>query len=250
MASHTNSAEANQPHCFATTRWTVVLRAGQETSHETQEAMQSLCRSYWYPLYAHARRLGWGTEDAQDLTQQFFANLLEHKFLRLADPERGRFRSFLLSSLENFLKSEWHKQQAQKRGGGQWIISLDEQREAETRFLAEPADPGTTPDRAFEKHWAMTILERVLARLREEFIATGRAEHFDALKVFVWGDSGTTSQVDVAARLGITANALGVSVHRLRRRFGELLRDEIGQTVSGPADVDDELRHLMAALGS
>lgn len=242
--------EVDKSHFFATTHWTEVLRAGQETSHQSAEALESLCRSYWYPLYAYTQRLGWGSEDAEDLTQQFFANILERKFLQRADPERGRFRSFLISSLDNFLKSEWRKQRAQKRGGGQGIISLDEQREAETRFLAEPADPATTPDRAFEKNWVMTILERVLSLLREEFIATGRAEHFDALKVFVWGDSGTTSQVDVATRLSITPNALGVSVHRLRRRFGELLRKEVGHTVASPADIDDELRHLMAALGS
>ena len=250
MDSPNQPPEAAPPQFFATTHWSVVLRAGRESSRETQEALESLCRSYWYPLYAHARRLGWGPEDAQDLTQQFFARLLEHQYLQVADPERGRFRSFLLSSLDNFSKSEWRKQQAQKRGGGQWHISLDEQRDAETRFLAEPADPATTPDRAYEKRWAITMLERVLTRLRAEFSAAGRAEQFDALKVFVWGEPGAASQVDVAARLGITPNALGVAVHRLRRRFGELLREEIAQTVATPAEVDDELRHLIEVLGS
>ena len=235
---------------FTTTHWSVVLAAADSVAPGGQAALERLCHTYWPAAYAFVRRQGRGPDEALDSTQEFFARFLEQKHVKLADPERGRFRSFLLSALDNFLKSEWRKQQAQKRGGGQWIISLDEQRDAETRFLAEPVDPATTPDRAYEKRWAITMLERVLSRLRGEFVATGRSDHFDALKVFVWGEPGTASQVDVAARLGITPNALGVAVHRLRRRFGELLREEIARTVATPADVDDELRHLIEVLGS
>src|SRR5262249_42050124 len=149
-----------------------------------------------------------------------------------------------------FLTSEWRKEQAKKRGGGRWIISLDEQREAETRLAAEPVDRSATPDQVFERRWALTLLSKVLSRLGEEYVNNGQAEHFDALKVFVWGDSGAVSQVEVATRLGITPNALGVAVHRLRRRYGALLREEIAQTVASRDEVDDELRHLMTVLGS
>jgi RNA polymerase sigma-70 factor (ECF subfamily) len=227
----------------------MILAAGT-TAPGGYEALEKLCRLYWPPVYAYVRREGHNADDARDLTQEFFAQFLAKKRVKLADAERGRFRSFLVASLKNFLTSEWRRGQREKRGGGQWILSLDEQRDAETRLIAEPADPATTPDRAFEKRWTLTLLEHVLSRLRQEFAAAGRQEHFDALKVFVWGDPGTVSQGEVAARLGLTPNAAGVSVHRLRRRFGELLREEIAQTVASPADVDDELRQLTEVLGS
>ncbi len=235
---------------FNTTQWSVVLAAGETAAPNGREALEQLCRAYWPPVYAFVRRQGRNPDDARDLTQEFFAQFLEKKCVKSADPDRGRFRSFLIASLKNFLVNEWRAAQAEKRGGGQIFISLDEQRDVETRLVAEPADPATTPDRAFERRWALTLLEHVLARLREEFLAAGRQEHFDALKVFVWGDAGADSQGEVAARLGVTPNALGVTVHRLRRRFGELVRAEIAQTVASPAEVDDELRHLMAVLGS
>jgi RNA polymerase sigma-70 factor (ECF subfamily) len=235
---------------FTTTHWSVVLAAADTAAPGGDEALEKLCHTYWLPIYAYIRRQGRSPDDARDLTQEFFAQFLERKRIKLADPTRGRFRSFLISSLKNFLTGEWRRAQAEKRGGGQWIVSLEQQQEAETRLNAEPADPATTPDHAFEKRWALTLLDQVLSRLRQQFTAQGRREQFDALKVFVWGDAGTDSQADVAARLGITVNALGVTVHRLRRQFGELLREEITQTVATAADVDDELRHLMGVLSS
>lgn len=184
------------------------------------------------------------------MTQGFFAQFLERKQIKLADPDRGRLRSFLLSSLKNFLVNEWSRSQAEKRGGGRSFLSLEEQREAETRFLAEPADPAASPDQAFEKRWALTLLDQVLSRLGAESTAASGQQHFDALKVFVWGDQAAVSQVEVAARLGMTPNALGVSVHRLRRRFGQLLRETIARTVVGESEIDAELRHLIEVIGS
>lgn len=248
-SSHGNP-EASPGAQFTTTHWSMVLAAAETAAPGADEALDKFCRIYWPPVYAYIRRQGRNSDDARDLTQEFFAQFLEKKRVRLADPGRGRFRSFLVASLKNFLTSEWRRGQAEKRGGGQWLLSLDEQRDAETRFMAEPPDPATTPDRAFEKRWALTLLDNVLSQLRGEFAVAGRQEHFDALKVFVWGNPGTLSQGDVAARLGITPSAVGVAVHRLRRRFGELLRDEIALTVASPADIDDELRHLLEVLGS
>jgi RNA polymerase sigma-70 factor (ECF subfamily) len=175
---------------------------------------------------------------------------LERKQVKLADPDRGRLRSFLLVSVKAFVANDWARAQAEKRGGGHSFLSLDQQREAETHFLAEPADPGAPPDQAFEKQWALTLLEQALSRLRDESAATGGQEHFDALKVFVWGDQTAVSQVEIAARLGMTPNALGVSVHRLRRRFGELLRETIARTVVSENEIDVELRHLIEAISS
>jgi RNA polymerase sigma-70 factor (ECF subfamily) len=235
---------------FANTHWSVILAAAETSTPGADEALEELCRTYWRPVYAYVRRQGHNPDDARDLTQEFFAQFLERKRVKLADPVRGRFRSFLIALLKNFLTTEWRRGQAQKRGGGHWLIPLEEQQEAETHLSGEPADPATTPDRAFERRWAILLLDQVLARLRAEYAATGREDHFDALKVLVWGDSGTASQAEVAARLGISPNALGVTVHRLRRRFGELLREQLAQTVPSRAEIDDELRHLMDVLGS
>jgi len=227
-----------------------VLAAADSTAPGAHEALEKLCRTYWHPVYAFVRRQGHSPDDALDLTQEFFARFLERKQVKLADAGRGKFRSFLLSSLKNFLVNEWQRAHAEKRGGGRSFLSLEEQREAETRLLADPADPAAPPDRAFEKRWALTMLDQVLSRLRAEFSATGEQEHFDALKVFVWGDQSAVSQVEVAAKLGMTPNALGVAVHRLRRRFGELLREAIAHTVASEDEVDVELRHLIEVISS
>jgi len=194
------------PAAFNTTHWSVVLAAGRDSSLDAQGALQQLCQTYWYPLYAYVRRQGHPPHDAQDLTQEFFARMLERKSFRLADRNRGRFRTFLLTSLKHFLINEWSRGQRLKRGGGRSFFSLEALREAETRFLAEPADPAARPDQAFERQWALTLLESVLPRLRDEFAGHGRADHFDALKVFIWGDQTAVSQVEVAARLGVTPN--------------------------------------------
>jgi RNA polymerase sigma factor (sigma-70 family) len=235
---------------FPTTHWSVVATASDSAAPGAPEALEKLCRTYWHPVYFFVRRQGHGPEDALDLTQGFFARFLEKKQVKLADPDRGRLRSFLLISLKNFLVNEWSRAQTEKRGGGRSFVSLDEQREAETRFLAEPADPAMPPDQAFEKRWALTLLDQVLARLREESAATIGSEQFDALKVLVWGDQTAGSQVEIAGKLGMTPNALGVAVHRLRRRFGELLRETIARTVIGENEIDVELRHLIKVIGS
>jgi len=236
----------NSQREFSTTHWSVILRAGGEASAEADRALEDLCRTYWYPLYAYVRRQGRSAEDAQDLTQEFFARLLERKYLRLADRERGRFRTFLLSSLKNFLVNEWEKSRSAKRGGGAVTFSLNEQ-EANGRYLAEPAD-GLTPDRIYEKRWAVTLLERVLVLLREKYLADDKALLFETLEPYVCGESMLEGYDEMAGRLGMSAGALRIAMHRLRVDYREVLRDEVARTVGTPADVDQEVRDLVAAL--
>ncbi len=231
---------------FPTTHWSVVLSAGDGSLPNAKAALERLCRAYWYPLYVYVRWQGRSVEDAQDLTQEFFARLLQRDYLRLSDPARGRFRTFLLTALKRFLVNDWKKGRAVKRGGGQTVISWNQQ-ETESRFLVEPADQ-TTPEKAFEKRWALIVLEQVLERLREEFTAGGQTERFERLKVLLWGEKDSPSYAEVAAELGLTEGALKVTVHRLRQRYRELLRAEIANTVERPEEVDDELRHLIAAI--
>jgi RNA polymerase sigma-70 factor (ECF subfamily) len=236
----------DQRQWFTTTHWSVVLAAGHESSPGAQEALEKLCRTYWYPLYAFARRQGCAVEEAEDMTQEFFARLLAKNYLSLADPARGRFRSFLLTSLKNFLANEWRLVSRAKRGGGQQFIPLDTEN-AEGRYAHEPVDEAS-PDKLYEKRWAATVLEQAMDRLHEEFRATGREKLFAELKAFVWGDRDVTSQVEVAARLRMSEGAVNVAVHRMRRRYRELLRAEIADTVASPAEVDEELHHLKAVL--
>jgi RNA polymerase sigma-70 factor (ECF subfamily) len=231
---------------FATTRWSVVHAAGDSKSPEAGQALEQLCRAYWYPLYAYVRRKGHAAEDAQDLTQEFFARLLARNYLRVADRNRGRFRSFLLGSLEHFLAREWTKARAQKRGGGRAVLSLDEMG-AESRYLLESAHD-LTAERIFERRWATTILDQAMARLREECLATRKSDLLDRVEGQLSGEKGETSYAGVAAALGMSEGAVKVAVHRLRQRFGELVRAEIAQTVTTPEDADDELRYLFAVL--
>ena len=231
---------------FASTRWSIVLAAGQGDSPESAEALASLCQAYWYPLYAYARRRFNNVADAQDLTQGFFAQLLEKEYLRAADPARGRFRSFLLTTFKHYLSKELERANAQKRGGERRTFSLDF-RSGETRYGREPADL-STPDRIFERRWAMTLLENTLARLRQEFISAGKGMVFDALKSVLTVDEPSRPYASVAEELGISEQAVKVAVHRLRRRYQELIRAEIAQTVNSPDEVDDELRDLFAAV--
>jgi RNA polymerase sigma-70 factor (ECF subfamily) len=236
---------------FPTTHWSVVAAAANSAAPGADEALEQLCRAYWHPVYFFVRRQGRGPDDALDLTQGFFARFLEQEQIKRADPDRGRLRSFLLTSLKNFLKNEWASESTKKRGGGRSFVSLQEQREAETRFQAEPTDPAATPDQAFEKKWVLALLDRVLVRLRDESVAVGEQEHFDALKVFVWGgDQNAGSQAEIASRLGMTPNALGVAVHRLRHRYGQLLREAIARTVVGENEIEVELRHLIKVVSS
>ena len=232
---------------FATTHWSVVLQAGDGHSARSQVALEKLCQSYWYPLYVHVRRSGRMEEDAKDLTQHFFARFLERKYLQLADPERGRFRSFLLTALKNFLANEWEKASTQKRGRLE-TISWDGF-DPEARYRHEPAD-SMSPDRLYEKRWAATLLEGVLVQLRDEYEAAGRIQEFEHLKNHVWGDAAGTTYADIAAQLGIAENSVAVAVHRLRKRFREQLRTTVARTVASPDEVDEELRHLLTVMSS
>ena len=233
---------------FATTHWSVVLTAARDSTPEARDALEKLCASYWYPLYAYTRRTGRGVEDAQDLTQDFFARLLEKQYLGLATPERGRFRTFLLSSLKNFLANDWKRSHRQKRGGDVAILSIDAAT-GENLYAAEPVELGD-PEKLYEKRWASTLLELVLQRLREHYAATGRGPLFDELKVFVWGDRSDCSYAQIAAHLGLTEGAVKVAVHRLRHHFRDLLRAEIANTVADPQEVDEELRHMISVIAS
>jgi RNA polymerase sigma-70 factor (ECF subfamily) len=233
---------------FTTTHWSVVLEACQVESPLAADALEQLCRTYWYPLYAFVRRKGYSPPDAQDLTQDFFARLLEKKYIALADRSRGRFRSFLLTSLQHFLANEWAKTKTERRGGGHRIISWEED-EAEERYLAEPAD-NLAPDRIFERRWATGLLELVLARLREEYAAAAKSEQFEALKVFVWGEKSLASYAEIAGQLRMTEGAVKVAVYRLRQRYRELLRAQVARTVASESEIDEELRYLISTVSS
>jgi RNA polymerase sigma factor (sigma-70 family) len=233
---------------FATTRWSIVLAAGQSEKEASRAALETLCRAYWFPIYAYVRRRVAQPDDAQELTQSFFTALLERNALAAADPDRGRFRAFLLASCKNFLASHWEHQNAQKRGGGRKLLALDFV-EGEERIQLEPADR-FTPERWFERQWALTLLDRVLGLLRDEFQRDGRAWQFELLKGFLSGQEPPLSHAQLGAELGVSEGAARVIVHRLRRRYRELLRAEIAQTVSGEEEVDDEIRRLFAALES
>lgn len=224
----------------------MVLSAGQHQSPEAARALETLCGAYWYPLFAYVRRTGRQVADAEDLTQAFFERLLEKDWLAEANRERGRFRSFLLGSLKHFLANEWDKGQARKRGGGCLVISLDAQT-ADRRLQMEPAD-AATPETAFDRRWALALLGVVLDRLGKEYAQGGKAALFEALKGSLEADRSEVSYVRLAEELALSEGAVRVAVHRLRRRYRELLREEIAQTVSSPHEVDEEWRHLLQAL--
>ena len=232
---------------FRTTHWSVVQAAGADDPAKAREALTALCENYWYPLYAFVRRSGYSADDSSDLTQGFFARLLEKKDFRTADPERGKFRSFLLASLKHFLANERDRSRAQKRGGGRVTLSVDF-RDADARYGLEPGDQ-LTPETVFERNWALAVLARTSERLGEEYAAQGKGILFDRLKWALTGDEGGARRLALAEELGLTKGALNVAIHRLRKRFRERLRAEIGQTVE-PGQVDEELRELFSALGS
>ena len=248
MTDASSSANATPGDIFATTRWTVVLAAGQRHTAQANVALEELCRIYWFPLYAYVRRRGHTREDAEDLVQEFFARFLAKNYLAGLASERGRFRAFLLAALKHFLANEWDRAQTQKRGGGAAHLSLDWQT-ADTKFqVAAAAEP--SPDRAFDREWALALLERVITRLSDECAAEGKAESFARLKPFLTAARSAMPYAQVAAELGLAEGAVRVAVHRLRRRYRELLRDEIAQTLSEPAQVEEELRALFGAFGS
>lgn len=232
---------------FATTRWSVVLAAGANLSSAgAREALATLCETYWYPLYAFLRSRGYDAEDAQDLTQAFFARVLEKHTIGQADPARGRFRSFLLAALKNFAANEHDREITKKRGGGAPIVSL-ELEGAEGRFQLEPPSD-ETPERIFDRRWALTLLDRVMSRLKTEGPRAGRKSQFEGLKTYLTGDQPQLSYAQTASALGISEGAVKVAVHRLRRHFRDLVRDEIAQTVSSPEEIEDELRHLWSSV--
>jgi len=230
---------------FTTTHWSVVLEA-QGESPAAQEALEKLCRTYWRPIFAFQRRQGIPPEEAEDITQGFFTELLERRSLDAVRKEKGRLRSFLLGGLKYFLANEERRAMAIKRGKGQRLISLDELR-AEEQIEMEPANP-VTAEMIYERRWALTVLERVLSRLKDEYVAADNAALFDSLKQLLPDEPGAPSQAEIAAKLGMTENAVRQAFYRFRQRYQVLLREEIANTVATPGDIEDELRHLIAVL--
>jgi RNA polymerase sigma-70 factor (ECF subfamily) len=231
---------------FVTTHWSVVLAAGRTDTTSAQYALTRLCQSYWYPLYAYVRRRGYSPQDAEDLTQEFFARFLAQNWVERADREKGRFRTFLLSAMSYFLSNEWDKARAQKRGGGVPLLPLEFD-QAETRYSREPVD-NVTPEQHFERRWVLALLEQVLNRLRAEYEQDGKGQIFAELNPCLVGDRTSQPYAALAAKLGLSEGAVKSTVHRLRHRYRELLRDEIAHTVAGPGEVEEELRHLFAVL--
>ena len=244
-SSHTTP---RPPSVFVTTHWSVVLQAGASDTTQARDALARLCETYWYQLYAFARRRGYAAHDAQDLTQEFFLRLLAGQWLAQADRERGRFRSFLLSTFKHFLANEWHKSRTLKRGGGVSIVSFDalsaEQRYARDAAFDRPAETN------FDRQWALTLLDTVLAQLEAEYRGEGKADQFAVLKDSLAADHGTLRYAELASRLGQSEGAVRVAVHRLRQRYRKLLRADVANTVAEPNEVEEELRHLFQVLAN
>lgn len=231
---------------FATTHWTSVLVAGRGASPQADAALEELCRTYWYPLYAFVRRQGHSREDAEDLTQGFFARLLEKNYLEGISSEKGKFRSFMLMALKRYMANEWDRANRQKRGGGVMLLSLDWQ-DADARYQVQPADL-VSPDKLYDRTWAIVLLERVITRLRDEHCAEGKAILYEQLKPFLMADKSESPYTNAAALLNMNEGAVRVAAHRLRRRYRELLREEIAQTLANPAQADEEMQALFSAL--
>jgi RNA polymerase sigma factor (sigma-70 family) len=243
MSGPNSSSEA--PRVFPNTRWSVVLAARQRSSAESAAALEAICRAYWYPLYAYVRRCGQSPHDAQDLTQEFFCRLLEKRWLDFADREKGKLRTFLIVALKNFMHKEWRRASAQRRGGGLAQVQFDTVF-AESRYAAD--SQVLAPDEIFDQQWALTLLDLTVNRLRAEFAAAGSPADFAALKDSLMAGRGAIEYAAVAKRLGVNEGVARVAVHRLRKRFRQIYREEISQTLADGEDVDAELRHLAAAL--
>lgn len=239
-----NSSSSEPSDLFATTRWTVVLAAGEK--EQASLALEELCRVYWYPIYAYVRRRCDSKEDAEDLTQAFFARFLQKNYLEGLNAERGRFRAFLLAALKNFLANEWDRQRSQKRGGHLIQLSLD-WKTADEQFQLADSRFGS-PDKAFDREWAMALLANVIERLKSAYCSEGRQNQFEYLKGFLTAEKGALSYAEVAPALGMEEGAVRVAVHRLRKRYRSMLRDEIAQTLSEASNVDDEIRALFGAF--
>jgi DNA-directed RNA polymerase specialized sigma24 family protein len=237
---------ATGPRVFATTHWSVVTSASKDGSEQSLRALETLCHAYWYPVYAYVRRKGHGPEEAQDLTQEFFSQLIAKDHFRLADPNKGRFRGFLLATLDYFLAREWNRAHRQKRGGQFTFVSLDAQT-PEERYRIEATDNGT-PERRFLRQWALAVLEQAMLALKKECETNGKGILFHELKPLLSGERDTGAYAALAQRLAMTEGAIRVAVHRLRHRYGELLRNEVAQTVSSPTEVDEEMGCLLSAL--
>ena len=233
---------------FKTTRWTLVLRAKDAASSEALAALEQLCRAYWYPLYAYARSKGHGVEDAQDLTQEFFARVLKKNYLNVADQKKGKFRWFLLTAFKCFLANEYDRERAQKRGGGQRPISLDIA-QAERQFQLQPGVEAPS-DKFFDRRWAMTVLRTAEDRLRAAYAADGKADRFAKLEVYLPGQSPNRSHAETGAGLGISEAAVKMEVQRMRQRFGEILKDEIAHTVADESEIEEEIRYLIEVVAS
>jgi RNA polymerase sigma-70 factor (ECF subfamily) len=242
----TQTPPPNQAKWFTTTHWSVVLAAGQGGSAQAEQALEKLCRGYWYPLYAYTRRRGYDAHQAQDMVQEFFARFLARNHLQGLSSERGKFRSFLLASLNHFLANEWDRAQALKRGGGCAFISLDDEN-AEERYGHEPATT-LPPDQVFERRWALAVLEHALERLQKEFASTRRAAQFERLKGFLEGEVARGDYDRAAADLKVSPGAVAMAVQRLRHRYRQLVRDEVAQTVSDPSEIEEEMKHLITVL--
>lgn len=242
---YTHGPVAHAKARFTTTRWSLVQTAAEGVSAEADQALSILCESYWYPLYVYLRRRGHGVDEAQDLTQAFFARLIEKRSLRRADPARGRFRSFLLASLKHFAVNERERERAQKRGGANLLLSLDLAL-GENRFQWEPATDDT-PERLFDRTWALTLLDRAITRLRTDLERSGKPLQVERFTAYLM-DEQPDRYADTARELGMSEGAVKVAVHRLRRYFRDLVVEEIAQTVSSPEELDDELRHLRRAV--
>ncbi len=241
----TAPASSNSNQWFVTTHWSVVLSAQARDPSRSGQALEALCRAYWYPLYAYARRMGQSPSDAEDLTQGFFARLLEKDFLASAAQEKGRFRTFLLTALKRYMANEWDRQHAQKRGGFAVVIPVD-QRLAETRFSSEGTH-NVPPDLLFDRHWAMALLENTMARLQHEYLESGRASLFEYLRNCLARDESALPYAEIAKRLNLTEPAVKMAVRRLRERYREILREQIAETVSTPEEVEEEIRQLFSA---
>ncbi len=234
------------PRVFATTRWAVVLSAGQGSSDDARHALETLCSAYWYPLYAYVRRKGHRPEAAQDLTQEFFAQLISREQFRHADRTKGKFRGFLLARLDFFLAREWTRTHRQKRGGQFSFVSMDEPA-AEDRYQCEPADL-ETPERHYQRQWALAVLKQAMLALERECEANGKAGLFQEAKNLISGERHRMVYADISKALGLSEGAVRVAVHRLRQRYGELLREEVAQTVASADEVEEELRYLLQVL--
>jgi len=246
MTSNENQQQHPTQAQFVTTRWSVVLAAGDQAGSHCAESLQTLCETYWYPLYAYARQHGHQAQDAEDLTQAFLAKLIERNLAQVADRARGRFRSFLLTSFKHFIADQRDRARTQKRGGQARVFSLDLS-DAETRYQREPGHDTTAED-IFERRWALTVLDTVFARLRERYAADGKSGLFDQLKPCLTQAGSAIAYADLSVQLSLSEGALRVAVHRLRQRYRDLLRAEIEHTVADPSYVEDEIRHLFQAL--